>query len=55
MSDVLAFSRFYDDDALKVSRGDEIRIWYGEDLLNHTEQDNDGVTCMMAQAYIARK
>ena len=30
---------------LHVSSGQEFRVWYGEDLVNHTEQDNDGTVC----------
>ena len=30
---------------LHVSSGQEFRVWYGEDLVNHTEQDNDGKVC----------
>ena len=28
-----------------VSSGEELRLWYGEDLLDYTEGDNDGKTC----------
>lgn len=55
MSESLGFSALYSEDVLEVKRGDEVRVWYGEDLFNHAESDNDGMTCMMASAYIARK
>lgn len=28
-----------------VKRGDEFRIWYGEDLVNRWEFDNSGQSC----------
>ena len=28
-----------------VRAGDELRVWYGEDLVNWTEHDNDGEVC----------
>ena len=30
---------------LILSSGQELRIWYGEDLLNSGEDDNNGTTC----------
>lgn len=31
---------------LKVTRGQQFRIWYDEDLRNNSEKDNGGRTCM---------
>ena len=28
-----------------VRRGQELRLWYGEDLVNHSEHDNGGRVC----------
>ena len=28
-----------------VSSGQELRLWYGEDLVGHTESDNGGWVC----------
>ena len=28
-----------------MSSGEELRLWYGEDLLDYTEHDNDGKAC----------
>jgi len=28
-----------------VSSGQELRLWFGEDLVNHTEGDNAGLVC----------
>ena len=28
-----------------VSSGQELRLWYGEDLVDHTESDNAGLVC----------
>ena len=33
-----------------VSQGQWLRLWYGEDLKNYTEHDNDGTAC--ADVYI---
>ena len=30
----------------QVSSGQEFRVWYGEDLVNWTEHDNDGKVCI---------
>lgn len=43
MSDLLVFQRF--NDPLYVSRGQELRLWYGEDLEDISEDDNAGQTC----------
>ena len=32
-------------DPLHVSSGQEFHVWYGEDLVNWTESDNDGKVC----------
>ena len=29
----------------KVKSGEELRLWYGEDLVGYTEHDNDGWVC----------
>jgi len=29
-----------------LKEDDEVQIWYGEDLHNHREHDNDGVVCV---------
>ena len=31
---------------LRVATGDEYRIWYNDDLVDKTKDDNDGVTCV---------
>ena len=31
---------------LKVTRGEQFRIWYDEDLRNNSEKDNGGLTCL---------
>merc|ERR1711872_199448 len=28
-----------------VSAGDELKVWYGEDLRNHTPENNEGTVC----------
>lgn len=43
MSDVLVFQRF--NDPLYVAAGQELRLWYGEDLKDVSESDNGGQTC----------
>lgn len=42
-SSVLVFKRFHDP--LYVTALQELRIWYGEDLADANENDNDGQTC----------
>jgi len=42
-SDVLVFQRF--DDPLYVTPGQQLRVWYGEDLKDISEDDNGGQTC----------
>ena len=34
-----------------IYQNQEIRIWYGEDLYGHTEKDNHGETCFVAEFY----
>lgn len=43
MSSVLVFQRF--DDPLYVAPGQQLRVWYGEDLKDVSEDDNGGQTC----------
>ena len=31
---------------IPVDRGQEFRVWYGEDLTGHTEDDNSGSACI---------
>jgi len=31
---------------LRLSSGQQLRIWYGEDLIDHSEVDNSGLTCV---------
>ena len=31
---------------LRLSSGQQLRIWYGEDLMNDTEWDNSGLSCV---------
>ena len=45
----LVFSDFGNPYYLK--NGDKLRIWYGEDLLDITEHDNHGSTCMKVFVY----
>jgi len=52
MSPELVLGNPFAKDALKVTAGDEVKIWYGEDLYNHGEGDNGGLTCMHASALI---
>lgn len=42
-SKILVFKRFHDP--LYVAAGQELRLWYGEDLADANENDNDGKTC----------
>ena len=36
-----------------VTAGQELRLWYGEDLMNFTEDDNDGRVCCDVYALFA--
>ena len=36
-----------------VTSGQEFRLWYGEDLMDHTEDDNDGKVCCDVYAFFA--
>ena len=38
----LIMTRFY---PFWVRKGEELRVWYGEDLMNWTEGDNGGAVC----------
>lgn len=38
-----------------VSKGKILRLWYGEDLKDHTEQDNTGQTCTDIYATVTSK
>ncbi|XP_020609728.1 uncharacterized protein LOC110048282 [Orbicella faveolata] len=31
---------------LRLSSGQQLRVWYGEDLMDETEHDNSGSTCV---------
>jgi len=42
-SKILVFKRFHDP--LYVAANQELRLWYGEDLADASENDNDGQTC----------
>ena len=33
-----------------ATKGTELRIWYLEDLINYTEDENDGVVCVKVSA-----
>ena len=48
MSPVLELKAF--GKPISVSSGQELRLWYGEDLVNYTEGDNGGTAC--ADVYI---
>ena len=43
LSPVLELKVFYDP--IRVHHGQQLRLWYAEDLVNHTEGDNGGRTC----------
>ena len=34
-----------------LKKGDQLRVWYGEDLYDYTESDNSGKTCMDIYVY----
>ena len=34
-----------------VSRSQELQIWYGQDLIGHSEQNNSGTTCVDVYAW----
>ncbi|XP_028411435.1 uncharacterized protein LOC114533995 [Dendronephthya gigantea] len=34
-----------------IYSGQQIRVWYGEDLYGYTEADNHGLTCFKAELY----
>ena len=40
------------DKPMYVERGMELRVWYGEDLVGHTEADNGGKHCVDVYAQI---
>ncbi|KAK3739026.1 hypothetical protein QZH41_010485 [Actinostola sp. cb2023] len=42
-SNILVFQRFHEP--LYIASGQELRLWYGEDLRDVSEQDNSGLTC----------
>jgi hypothetical protein len=48
-SDLLVFQRF--DDPLYVAAGQELRLWFGEDLKDVSENDNGGQTCANVYGY----
>ena len=39
---------------IRMNKGDELRIWYGEDLRGHTESDNHGRVCVDVYADIGK-
>ena len=43
LSPELVLSAFYNPPS--VTRGQELRLWYGEDLANSSEGDNGGTSC----------
>lgn len=43
MSPVLELKVFHNP--IRVTYGQELRLWYGEDLVNYTEGDNGGKAC----------
>ena len=40
----------YPNQLIEVNKGDQFRLWYGEDLFNHYEEDN-GVQKVCAKVY----
>ncbi len=34
-----------------VSRSQELQIWYGQDLIDHSEENNSGTTCVDVYAW----
>ena len=48
-SDLLVFQRFHDP--LYVAAGQELRLWFGEDLKDVNENDNGGRTCAHVFAF----
>lgn len=49
LSSHLVFSDFGNPTFLK--KGEKLKIWYGEDLFDSTEEDNHGFTCMDIYVY----
>ncbi|XP_028390700.1 uncharacterized protein LOC114515610 [Dendronephthya gigantea] len=37
-----------------IYRGQQMRVWYGEDLYGYTEHDNHGSTCFTAELYFVK-
>ena len=38
---------------VSVSRGQELQIWYGQDWIDYTEDNNSGMTCVDVYAWYA--